>query len=81
MTEDQPKWKALGACIGQPEFFFDDMKRTQVVKAKALCSSCAVIDECLEYAIKADEWGVWGGKTMNERRKIRRARKKEIPSE
>ena len=81
MIEDRPKWQTLAACIGKPEFFFDDMKRTQVSKAKKICSTCPVIDECLEYAISADEFGVWGGKTMNERRQMRRLRKKQVKGE
>ena len=76
MIEDRPKWQTLAACIGKPEFFFDDMKRTQVGKAKKLCSTCPVIDECLEYAIteKIDH-GVWGGCSERERRRIAKRRR------
>ena len=39
--------------------------------AKAICASCAVAPECLEYALKIREaHGIWGGTTELERRAI-----------
>lgn len=41
--------------------------------AKALCTACPVIVECLDYALSAGEdYGVWGGMTEDERRAVRR---------
>lgn len=41
-------------------------------KAKKMCQSCPVINACATYAIAAEEmFGVWGGMTALERRKIR----------
>jgi WhiB family redox-sensing transcriptional regulator len=40
--------------------------------AKKLCQQCPVVNECLEYAIKAGEQdGVWGGLAPRERQQIR----------
>jgi hypothetical protein len=41
-------------------------------EAKAVCSSCVLVETCLNYAIKNDEWGIWGGTTMKERNYLRR---------
>jgi len=40
--------------------------------AKRVCISCPARLQCLEYALKNGEMGIWGGTTENERRKIRR---------
>jgi len=45
--------------------------------AKKLCGQCPVQVECLTYALDAQEsHGIWGGTTVEQRRKIRRAGKK-----
>lgn len=41
--------------------------------ARKVCAQCPVREACLAYALEIDaEWGVWGGKTEIERRKLRR---------
>jgi WhiB family redox-sensing transcriptional regulator len=40
--------------------------------AKAVCKTCPYTIECLSYAIKNDEIGIWGGTTDGERKTIRR---------
>jgi WhiB family redox-sensing transcriptional regulator len=45
----------------------------QIEAAKAVCRSCRVQAECLEFAlITNQECGVWGGTSEDERRKLRR---------
>lgn len=41
-------------------------------KALVICSSCDNQLECLEYAIKAEPFGIWGGTTEAERMYIRK---------
>lgn len=43
--------------------------------AKAVCKTCPYTIECLTYAIKHDEIGIWGGTTDGERKNIRRSLK------
>lgn len=43
------------------------------LEAKAICRRCPVQVACLEYALAADEWGIWGGTTRDERRKMKKA--------
>lgn len=42
-------------------------------QAKAVCRECPLIKDCLAYALKYDESGIWGGTNETERGKIRRA--------
>lgn len=44
-----------------PELFFAESP-TEVELAKALCTTCPVVAECLASALERREpWGVWGG--------------------
>jgi len=67
---------AFGACRGvDPDVFFPD-RGESLEPAKAVCAQCAVRDECLEFALLAGErFGVWGGTSERERRRIRRDRR------
>jgi WhiB family redox-sensing transcriptional regulator len=45
----------------------------QVAAAKAICRGCPVCAECLDYAMQtAQDHGIWGGTTDEERRVARR---------
>lgn len=46
--------------------------RQNAAKAKSICAECDVSKECLSYAIYHEMHGIWGGKTENEREKMRR---------
>jgi WhiB family redox-sensing transcriptional regulator len=65
-------WKDYAACTGQAELFFSDHKQKTVQQAKEVCDACDVKNECLNHALKHQEFGVWGGMTANERRVLRR---------
>jgi WhiB family redox-sensing transcriptional regulator len=73
---DRPEWHKRGACRGRGNLFFNDKKKSNVAKAKALCAICVVKETCLAYAMENDDHGVWGGMTLNERRVARRKAKK-----
>lgn len=67
-----------GACrSAEPELFFPVSAAgpavAQVVAAKAVCRGCPVRAECLRYAMRtAQDHGIWGGTTEEERRQARR---------
>ena len=42
--------------------------------SRKICAGCVVRNECLEWAVKHEDHGMWGGTSPVERRKIRRAR-------
>ncbi|HVL32040.1 MAG TPA: WhiB family transcriptional regulator [Actinomycetota bacterium] len=62
------------ACEGlDPELFYAEAGAA-IMKAKAYCARCPVRERCLEWAIKREEFGVWGGTTARERSALRRER-------
>lgn len=72
------EWRQDAACRDlDPDLFFPigvtGPAVAQIAEAKSVCSSCPVADECLEFAITTNqEFGIWGGKTEDERRALRR---------
>lgn len=89
---ERPDWfagaKCLGACSHSNDnlFYADHQHNGQVNEAKAVClgthpdfpGPCPVLDQCLNYALdNAEKWGVWGGCSERERRKIKRERHRE----
>ena len=72
IKNDMP-WADKAACAGtDPEAFFPD-RGGNPHPAKKVCRDCPVRQQCLDYALKhAENWGIWGGLTDNERRSIRR---------
>jgi len=65
----------LAACRGlDPHLFFPD-RGASVAEAKAVCASCPVRAECLEFAlINVEKFGIFGGTSERERRRLRRER-------
>ena len=71
----RPDWFAAAACAGLTDLFFPE-RGDQTRPAKAVCAECDMRAECLEFALSGRElFGVWGGKSERERRKIRAERK------
>lgn len=64
---------ALCAQVGT-EMFFPE-KNGSTFDAKRVCAMCPVRRQCLEYALSMEEnpVGVWGGTSVQERRKMRQA--------
>ena len=70
-------WQVKAACRGpHAEVFFPpatferkDDKDARELRAKAICRQCAVIEDCLEYAVRIREpHGIWGGLNELERK-------------
>ena len=66
-------WQGDALCAQtDPEAFFPE-KGGSTRDAKKICGSCEVRGECLDYALQNDErFGIWGGLSERERRKLRR---------
>jgi WhiB family transcriptional regulator, redox-sensing transcriptional regulator len=70
-------WRSVGACVNaDPDLFFPisvtGPAAEQIQRAKAVCASCQVRDECLKFALSHDTgYGIWGGSTAEERRRSR----------
>lgn len=72
--DDNPlAWQADALCAQtDPEAFFPE-KGGSTRDAKKICHSCEVRAQCLEYALERDErFGIWGGLSERERRKLRK---------
>ncbi len=68
-------WRDYANCLGaNHDLFFPD-RGASTRKAKQICAACQVRVDCLEYAVtRAEKFGIWGGLSERERRKIRKQR-------
>lgn len=74
-------WMAETVCASVfPDAWFP-AKSESSAPAKRICNGqkgvlpCPVRKQCLEYALRYDErWGVWGGLSEVERRRLKRGR-------
>jgi WhiB family transcriptional regulator, redox-sensing transcriptional regulator len=75
---DDASWRDDAACRdADPELFFPGIRSpwTQVKTAKLICRSCPVTTTCLSWALASgQEYGIWGGLTEDERRRLHRGR-------
>ena len=72
--EDQ-SWQDFANCLGvDPDLFFPE-RGASTKEAKEVCRGCVVREDCLEYALaNGEKFGIWGGMSERERRRIRRQR-------
>ena len=68
-------WQAFANCLGvDPDLFFPE-RGASTKEAKQVCQGCVVREDCLEYALaNGEKFGIWGGMSERERRRIRRQR-------
>lgn len=73
-----PRWRSDAACAklepGEADvIFFDDDKANEVSPAASkFCNGCEIQGDCLDWAMRLDEVGVWGNTTHNQRKKLKR---------
>lgn len=71
-------WRERAACADYPTDLFFPAGETgpaeqQIKRAKEVCARCEVADDCLLYALEANQRdGIWGGLTADERKRLRR---------
>ena len=80
MNIDRPAWMEHGKCLelpaGQRLRVFFPTRGADTIPAKRICADCPVRDLCCEYAIQNHEiYGIWGGLSERERRRIRKQRR------
>lgn len=66
-------WQVGARCRGLWDIFIDDVDdnaRRPSAEVEAICSSCPVKTECLDYALERKPSGVWGGTTEYQRRQL-----------
>ncbi len=75
-------WVHRARCKDEdPELFFPvgttGPAAVQIEQAKTICRRCDVRAECLEWAMATgQDAGIWGGLSEEERRALRRARRR-----
>jgi WhiB family redox-sensing transcriptional regulator len=71
-------WRELASCRdSDPDLFFPvgttGTAADQIEMAVAICVTCTVREECLQYALETNqEAGVWGGFAEDDRRRLRK---------
>ncbi len=72
---DERSWQARANCMGvDPDLFFPE-RGASTREAKEVCRGCVVREDCLEYALaNGEKFGIWGGLSERERRRLRRLR-------
>lgn len=73
---DKWDWQYEGVCRDMDtEMFFHPegergaARRQRAARAKAVCASCPVLQQCRQHALDSREpYGIWGGMTEEERR-------------
>jgi len=77
ITHPETDWFDEASCRGVDTDVFFPVSDAQADKAKAICASCPVREQCLEYALEVrPPEGVWGGLTPIERHRMIRRRQK-----
>ena len=68
-------WQDEANCLGvDPDLFFPE-RGASTREAKEVCRGCVVRLDCLEYAlVNGEKFGIWGGMSERERRRLRRQR-------
>ncbi|HXR53463.1 MAG TPA: WhiB family transcriptional regulator [Acidimicrobiales bacterium] len=68
-------WQTRANCMGvDPDLFFPE-RGASTREAKEVCRGCVVREDFLEYALaNGEKFGIWGGLSERERRRLRRAR-------
>ena len=72
-------WMIKGNCRNYPPAVFFPSDGVGVDRARRICATCQVAEECLEYAlVNRIEHGVWGGCSERERRRILKRRRQDV---
>lgn len=73
---DELAWQTEAACLGSNADLWFPERGASTAEAKQICAGCAVREQCLAYALRAGiKFGVWGGLSERERRRIRTQRR------
>ena len=78
---DVRRWPTA-SCRGMSADLFYPTTGQRTLQAVAVCATCPVKAECLDYALEHHErFGVWGGMSERSRRRVMTARRKEMTDE
>lgn len=74
---ERGEWMNDAACKGLDPGMFILRKGEPAWPAKAVCATCPVTDECLEYGLSFID-GIYGGTSYLDRRRIRQERERAV---
>ncbi len=75
LAVDELSWQDYANCRGADADLFFPERGASTRKAKSICRACEVQVDCLEFAIvQGEKFGIWGGLSERERRRIRKQR-------
>ena len=67
-------WSDRAICLGEDPNLFFPSYGDPGVGARQVCARHPVRLNCIEYAVDADEFGIWGGLDQEQRRNLLRER-------
>ncbi|MDZ4826713.1 MAG: WhiB family transcriptional regulator [Actinomycetota bacterium] len=77
IPETSTDWQAEAACRDSDTSVFFPVSDKDADAARAICDTCPVAPDCLEWAIGTRQPdGIWGGLTAMERHRLVRRRQK-----
>lgn len=75
LAVDQLSWQDFANCRGADADLFFPERGASTRTAKSICAACEVKGACLEFAlVEGEKFGIWGGMSERERRRVRRER-------
>lgn len=64
-------WAVYAACKSEKSLIFFPQSKDEERRALAICNICPVMEDCLDHAFETSErFGVWGGTTEKQRRRL-----------
>jgi len=77
LFEPRPWWYDFALCRGVDTALFFPGRGEDHASPRAICAECPVRRPCLEFALTSpmEKWGVWGGSSERERRRLRQERR------
>ena len=75
LSVETRNWARRAMCLDLDTESFYPQRGESTVVIKMICKSCPVVKPCLEYAMRnMEKFGIWGGTSERERRRMRTAR-------
>ncbi len=72
ITASRPRWMRHAACRGVNQTVFFPSRGEPTEPARAICSTCPVIDDCLTWSLaQAGDYGIVAGLSGRQRRQLR----------
>ena len=68
---DYPNFNDEVPCAGKDTEMFFSERPSQISKAKSMCAECPMMQQCAAWAVRYEDYGVFGGLSAKERQLMR----------